>query len=74
MVGMSTRKPAKKTAVAPRVSREGAAAGVPIEAAFEEVVELIRAARQRVASRRRTFGECGSWSTPTTMHQNSHRW
>lgn len=47
MVGMSTRKPAKKTAVAPRVSRAGAAAGVPIEAAFEEVVELIRAARQR---------------------------
>lgn len=47
MVGMSTRKPDKKTAAAPRVSRAVGAAGVPIEAVFDEVVELIRAARHR---------------------------
>ena len=48
MVGMSTRKTAKKTAVAHRDSRSGAAADVPVESAFGEVVDLIRAARQRV--------------------------
>ena len=47
MVGMSTRKTAKKTAVAHRDSRSGAAADVPVESAFGEVVDLIRAARQR---------------------------
>lgn len=49
MVGMSTRKTAKKSAVAPRGSRSGAAADLPIETAFGEVVDLIRAARQRAA-------------------------
>ena len=47
MVGMSIRKTAKKTAVAHRDSRSGAAADVPVESAFGEVVDLIRAARQR---------------------------
>jgi predicted nuclease of restriction endonuclease-like (RecB) superfamily len=49
MVGMSTRKTAKKPAVAPRGPRSGAAADAPIETAFGEVVDLIRAARQRTA-------------------------
>ncbi|WP_298853697.1 DUF1016 N-terminal domain-containing protein [uncultured Aquimonas sp.] len=44
---MSIRKTAKKTAVAHRDSRSGAAADVPVESAFGEVVDLIRAARQR---------------------------
>ena len=47
MVGMSIRKTAKKTAVAHRDSRSGAAVDLPVEPAFGKVVDLIRAARQR---------------------------
>jgi len=42
MVAMSTRKMAKKTAVAHPDSRSGSAADVPVESAFGEVVDLIR--------------------------------
>ncbi|MBN8492229.1 MAG: DUF1016 family protein, partial [Burkholderiales bacterium] len=44
---MSTRKMAKKTAVAHPDSRSGAAVDLPVEPAFGKVVDLIRAARQR---------------------------
>ena len=44
---MSTCKTAKKTTVAHFESRSGAAADVPVELAYGEVVDLIRAAGQR---------------------------
>ena len=49
MVGMSTGKTSRKIAVASRVAPSGAKRGALIETAFGEVVDLIRAARQRAA-------------------------